>query len=254
MLIFKKPELEDREWIQKIHIASGYRGAEYTFANLFLWSSFYGKVAHYRGFLCQRLNYQGVHQYIFPAGVGDCSDVLERLWEDSRSCGERFTVRSLTKETMALLQCIYPGRFTYEPDRDAYDYLYEIETLTELKGKKYQAKRNHINRFLEAYPGWYTEPVHGGNLDVCRQLADSGVRVIVAGLDMDYMGKPFGPMPALMATAEHVSKVHAICVRCGNLAHHSHRLTSDSKQVLLGAHDSYEPICRHCFNELTRGK
>ena len=91
-------------------------------------------------------------------------------------------------------------------------------------------------------------------VDVCRQLADSGVRVIVAGLDMDYMGTPFGPMPALMATAAHVSKVHAICVRCGNLAHHSHRLTSDSKQVLLGAHDSYEPICRHCFNELTRGK
>ena len=64
-------------------------------------------------------------------------------------------------------------------------------------------------------------------VDVCRQLADSGVRVIVAGLDMDYTGKPFGPMPALMATAEYVTKVHAICVRCGNLAHHSHRLTSD---------------------------
>jgi len=172
MLVFKKPELEDREWIQRIYAASGYRGAEYTFANLFLWSSYYGKVAHYRGFLCQRLNYHGVHQYIFPAGLGACEDVLERLWEDSRSCGERFTVRSLTKETMALLQCIYPGRFTYEPDRDAYDYLYEIETLAELKGKKYQAKRNHINRFVEAYPDWYTEPVHAGNLDVCRRLAE----------------------------------------------------------------------------------
>ena len=89
-------------------------------------------------------------------------------------------------------------------------------------------------------------------VDVCRQLADSGVRVIVAGLDMDYLGKPFGPMPKLMATAEYVTKVHAICVRCGNLAHHSHRLTADQSQVLLGAQDSYEPICRHCFNELTR--
>ncbi len=71
-------------------------------------------------------------------------------------------------------------------------------------------------------------------VDVCRQLADNGVRVIVAGLDMDYTGRPFGPMPALMATAEYVTKVHAICVRCGNLAHHSHRLTSDEKQVMLG--------------------
>lgn len=80
------------------------------------------------------------------------------------------------------------------------------------------------------------------------------VRVIVAGLDMDYTGKPFGPMPALMATAEYVTKVHAICVRCGNLAHHSHRLTSDEKQVMLGAQDSYEPICRHCFNKLMNGE
>ena len=87
-------------------------------------------------------------------------------------------------------------------------------------------------------------------VDVCRQLANNGVRVIVAGLDMDYTGKPFGPMPALMATAEYVTKVHAICVRCGNLAHHSHRLTSDEKQVMLGAQDSYEAICRHCFNKL----
>lgn len=89
-------------------------------------------------------------------------------------------------------------------------------------------------------------------VDVCRQLADNGVRVIVAGLDMDYTGKPFGPMPALMATAEYVTKVHAICVRCGNLAHHSHRLTADEKQVMLGAQDTYEPICRHCFRELVR--
>jgi thymidine kinase len=89
-----------------------------------------------------------------------------------------------------------------------------------------------------------------GIVDVCRQLANSGIRVIVAGLDMDYMGVPFGPMPALMATAEYVTKVHAICVRCGDLAHHSHRLTADDKQVVLGAHDTYQPICRHCFNEL----
>ena len=89
-----------------------------------------------------------------------------------------------------------------------------------------------------------------GIVEVCRKLADSGIRVIVAGLDMDYMGVPFGPMPALMATAEYVTKVHAICVRCGDLAHHSHRLTEDDKQVLLGAQDTYQPICRHCFKEL----
>ena len=91
-----------------------------------------------------------------------------------------------------------------------------------------------------------------GIVDVCRQLADRGIRVIVAGLDMDYLGKPFGPMPALMATAEYVTKVHAICVRCGNLAHHSHRLTKDNALVMLGEKDTYEPICRHCFAELAK--
>ncbi len=85
-------------------------------------------------------------------------------------------------------------------------------------------------------------------IEVCRELADRGIRVIVAGLDMDFMGNPFGPMPFLMAQAEYVTKVHAICVRCGNLAHHSHRLSGGNKLVMLGEKDTYEPICRHCFN------
>jgi len=89
-----------------------------------------------------------------------------------------------------------------------------------------------------------------GIVDVCRRLAADGVRVIVAGLDMDYLGKPFGPMPDLMSIAEYVTKVHAICVRCGNLAHHSHRLTKNDRLVVLGEKESYEPLCRHCFNRI----
>ena len=91
-----------------------------------------------------------------------------------------------------------------------------------------------------------------GLVDVCNQLAGSGIRVIIAGLDMDYSGKPFGPIPSLMATAEYVTKVHAICQRCGSLAHHSHRLTASDKLVLLGEKDSYEPLCRHCYNKITK--
>ena len=88
-------------------------------------------------------------------------------------------------------------------------------------------------------------------VEVVRGLANQGIRVIVAGLDMDFMGNPFGPMPALMAQAEYVTKVHAICVRCGNLANHSHRLSGGDKLVMLGEKDTYEPICRHCFNKAT---
>lgn len=86
-------------------------------------------------------------------------------------------------------------------------------------------------------------------VNVCNQLANNGVRVIVAGLDMDYTGKPFGPIPALLATAEYVTKVHAICMQCGNLAQFSHRKTSDTALVVLGETDSYEPLCRACFEK-----
>ena len=85
-------------------------------------------------------------------------------------------------------------------------------------------------------------------VDVCQALANRGVRVIVAGLDMDYLGQPFGPMPRLMAVAEDVQKVHAICVKCGALATFSHRLSKCQDLVLLGEKDIYEPLCRDCFN------
>ncbi|MBK6626633.1 MAG: thymidine kinase [Flavobacteriales bacterium] len=82
---------------------------------------------------------------------------------------------------------------------------------------------------------------------VCAQLANSGVRVIAAGLDMDFQGRPFGPMPHLMAIAEHVSKVHAICVHCGQLATFSHRTHASTDLIHLGETDSYVPLCRGCF-------
>ncbi len=83
--------------------------------------------------------------------------------------------------------------------------------------------------------------------DVCEKLALSGIRVIIAGLDMDFMGRPFGPMPALMAIAEYVTKVHAICPHCGNLATHSYRLSDEKETVVLGEKDKYEPRCRVCY-------
>ena len=84
-------------------------------------------------------------------------------------------------------------------------------------------------------------------VNVCNDLANRGIRVIVAGLDMDFMGKPFGPMPALMATAEYVTKVHAVCTRTGNLAHYSHRTSQSKDLVVLGETDIYEPLSRGAY-------
>ncbi|MBS4061742.1 MAG: thymidine kinase [Bacteroidetes bacterium] len=86
-------------------------------------------------------------------------------------------------------------------------------------------------------------------MSVCNSLADQGVRVIVAGLDMDFQGNPFGPIPQILSVAEYVTKVHAICMRCGNLANYSHRTIAGDKLVMLGETDSYEPLCRACYNK-----
>jgi len=88
-----------------------------------------------------------------------------------------------------------------------------------------------------------------GLVEVCNRLADSGIRVIVAGLDMDFKGNPFGPIPALISIAEYVTKVHAICMRCGNLAHYSYRKSDTDKIILLGEKDIYEALCRNCYND-----
>ena len=89
-----------------------------------------------------------------------------------------------------------------------------------------------------------------GLVEVCNQLANNGIRVIVAGLDMDYKGIPFGPIPALCAIADEVTKVHAICVKCGALAYISHRLVANDKRVLLGEQMEYEPLCRECYQRI----
>lgn len=88
-----------------------------------------------------------------------------------------------------------------------------------------------------------------GLVEVCNKLANDGIRVIVAGLDMDYLGKPFGPIPEMFSTAEYITKVHAVCVRCGNLAQFSYRLNKSDKLVLLGEKQEYEPLCRNCYNK-----
>jgi thymidine kinase len=91
-----------------------------------------------------------------------------------------------------------------------------------------------------------------GLIEVCSKLANQGLRVIVAGLDMDFKGQPFGPMPGMMAIADYVTKVHAICVQCGQVAQFSHRLVTGEKQIMVGEKNEYEPLCRDCYQKVQR--
>jgi thymidine kinase len=139
------------------------------------------------------------------------------------------------------------------------DNRYSEEAIVSHQGSTLQA--TVIDSSTEALKIWKNERIVAFDeaqffdaeiVGVCNQLAQKGVRVILAGLDMDYLGKPFGPMPELLSVAEYVTKVHAICVSCGNLAYVSHRTVKEEGQVLVGAVEKYEPLCRSCFNKIAK--
>lgn len=138
------------------------------------------------------------------------------------------------------------------------DNRYSAEEVVTHRGERIPALV--VNNAAELLENWQHQKVVGIDevqffddeiVAVCMELAKRGVRVICAGLDMDFSGQPFGAMPKLLAIAEYVTKVHAICVSCGALAQFSHRLVHEKNQVLLGEKNHYEPLCRKCFNEKT---
>jgi thymidine kinase len=137
------------------------------------------------------------------------------------------------------------------------DNRYSEDSVVSHQGNALHAKL--INSSEEIWNFWKNERVVAideaqffdvGIIQISNELAKKGVRVIIAGLDMDYLGNPFGPMPQLLSIAEYVTKVHAICVSCGNLAQYSHRTAEEKEQVLVGAVEKYEPLCRSCFNKI----
>ncbi|MGB0998917.1 MAG: thymidine kinase [Flavobacteriales bacterium] len=117
---------------------------------------------------------------------------------------------------------------------------------------------DHSSKLIEASKGMDVIGVDEAQffdnqlVEACNMLANQGVRVIVAGLDMDFTGKAFAPMPELMAVAEYVTKVHAICLKCGDVAQYSHRIQKDDNLLLLGEKEAYESLCRQCFNRATK--
>lgn len=136
------------------------------------------------------------------------------------------------------------------------DDRYATEAVVSHQGQSWEAKR--VSSSLEILEFWSGAQIvaideaqffDDGISQVCTELANKGVRIIIAGLDMDFKGIPFGPMPQLMAVAEYVSKVHAICVHCGKLAQFSHRTVAQTEQVLVGAIEKYQPLCRTCYQK-----
>ncbi len=168
---FRHPTLEDRDWITEIYRRSNSRGCEDSFVNRWLWGKDYGEIARVDDFVVQFIHYGGTKYYAFPAGSGDLKSVLRELAVDAAAYGHPMRLLGVTPERREALEAMFPGAFSYEENRDAWDYLYEIDRLADLGGKKLQQKRNHIHRFEDNHPDWYVEPITPENLRECRLMS-----------------------------------------------------------------------------------
>lgn len=170
-------------------------------------------------------------------------------------CGSMFSGK-----TEELIRRLRRSEFANQPlllFKPKIDNRYSEENVVSHQGSKFEAIV--VENAHEILAHWNKQKVVAideaqffdpGIIEVVNELSKKGVRVILAGLDMDYMGVPFGPMPQLMCVAEYVTKVHAICVSCGNLAQFSHRTVGEKEQVLVGAVEKYKPLCRSCYNKI----
>lgn len=178
MIAFKRLGLEEQEAVYNCFNEAGCEGCEYSFVNLYLWGK--QEAAWVEDYLTVFSHFHGHSLYLFPVGRGPIKPVLEALRQDASKRGIPFRMTALTAENCAQVEEAFPGQFHFAPDRDGCDYLYEIDHLADLKGKKYQPKRNHINRFLEAAPQWRVEEITPELVPACRQLLDQWYRIHLA--------------------------------------------------------------------------
>ena len=171
MIAFKTPAPADKAWVDGLLARGNYRGCDYNFTNLYVWKKTYGvEIAQGNGFLFTYLCGRMGCSYLYPAGAGDIAGAIRMLEADAAGRGQPLRLVCLTRGQMAELEEFFPGRFTYVADRDGYDYLYEIDRLADLGGKKLHAKRNHINRFMENNPTWVYEEITPDSLAECLEM------------------------------------------------------------------------------------
>ena len=170
MIDFQPLTLEDRVRFEKYLLDGNERGCEYSFANLYLWGR--QRAAEVAGHLVLFSQFNRRSVYPYPVGTGDKTAVLEALMQDAQERGIPCRITGLNQENMALIAEKFPDHFRFHCDRDSYDYVYGIDDLADLKGRKYQKKRNHFNRFRETYPHYTVEPLSSTNIDEVKALTD----------------------------------------------------------------------------------
>ena len=170
MIDFHRLSLSQREDYEKFLFCSDRQGCEYSFANLFLWGR--QKAAFREDFVLLFSNFGKHSIYPFPVGCGDPKPMLDAVIADARKRGIAFRLSCLTAEDCDYVQQHYPDRFRFHLDRDHFDYVYAIDDLADLAGRKYQRKRNHLHRFHDAHPNTYTQPLTAENCHIAKALAE----------------------------------------------------------------------------------
>ena len=170
MIDFKEVKIGDKYWINPLLTAADMPGCQHNFTNIFTWSIIFNyRTAKVGDYLVVKGLLNGVPYYLFPAGQGNLKLVIDEMMEDSAQCGHEFILLGLFPENMALLNTLFPGSFTYTEMQDGSDYIYLLDQLVTLAGRKFSAKRNHINRFKKNY-SWAFEPISPDNLDECWEM------------------------------------------------------------------------------------
>ena len=171
MIDFRTPQPSDKAWVDALLAQADYRGCDYNFTNLFVWSRAYGQeIARVDGFLVTHLCGRMGCSYMYPAGSGDLAAAIDILAREADERRQPLRLVCLTTRQMEELDRLMPGRFAYEADRDGFDYLYDIDRLADLTGKKLHAKRNHINRFMDNNPSWVYEEITPHTLPECLEM------------------------------------------------------------------------------------
>lgn len=170
MLSFRNVELTDREWITQRLQQSNFKSCDYSFVNNYIWGTAnHIRFADVNGFYCLISGEGGAAGYTYPAGSGDIKPVIEALMADAAQRGAPFRLRGISEENVKLMQTLFPDQFEYSANRDDSDYIYSVERLTSLAGKKLHSKRNHIARFADN-PDWVYEDITAQNISECWDM------------------------------------------------------------------------------------
>lgn len=171
MLEFKKPTIDDKKWVDECLKHSNSMNCEYTFGNVFVWSTAYStEICHYKDFFICRWGSGDDYSYSLPLGEGDFTDAISAIIEDAKSLGITPKIYGITQGYKLMLQEAFTGTFDFKYDGAFNDYIYSTDKMASLTGKKYHGKRNHINNFVKNNPNWSFEKIDDTNINECIQL------------------------------------------------------------------------------------